>query len=467
MKQVLITHDCLKVEFPICFSIIPDIQIKQKINEHAYAHIFGVIKEDNQLEDILQLNFDTPVKIKSNLEDKVIFSGLITNMKLTHTETAYLLELDAASYSIQLDIKKRSRSFQNKKNLYKNLFKDIIEMEYGGQIIDIASKEQKQNHSIIQYEETDWEFIKRIASKIKTVVIPNIDGNGIQLYIGVPYKKTYKNLNNNFLVSKRIDDYLKCSKNYEQWNHLDFVTYYLESVYYYELGDRVIFNDIVFVIIEKCSQIIEGTFVHQYRLCRETAIKQNIQYNEKLQGLALDGKVIAIQSDKVKLHLCIDKLQDSNKAYWYPFNTQYCAEGNTGWYCMPQINDSVKLYMPTKREEDAFVRTVNRTENISNLKINNPEIKYFTTIDGKEMKFTPNELQFTVIQKRLNFTMHEEKGIFIKSNQEVKLISDKDICFYNNDLCINAVDTIELSSSQSKITVNEMICFESDGGINI
>jgi hypothetical protein len=26
------------------------------------------------------------------------------------------------------------------------------------------------------------------------------------------------------------------------------------------------------------------------------------------------------------------------------------AEGNSGWYCMPEINDTVFIYFPTKEE---------------------------------------------------------------------------------------------------------------------
>ncbi|MET3211328.1 UNVERIFIED_CONTAM: phage baseplate assembly protein gpV [Paenibacillus sp. PvR008] len=35
--------------------------------------------------------------------------------------------------------------------------------------------------------------------------------------------------------------------------------------------------------------------------------------------------------------------------------TRYVAEEHSGWYDMPEIGEQVELYLPTHREQDAYV----------------------------------------------------------------------------------------------------------------
>ena len=42
-------------------------------------------------------------------------------------------------------------------------------------------------------------------------------------------------------------------------------------------------------------------------------------------------------------------------ARWFPYATVYSSGDGTGWYCMPEIGDKIRLYFPTEKEQDAYV----------------------------------------------------------------------------------------------------------------
>ncbi|NRS52171.1 hypothetical protein HP401_29600, partial [Brevibacillus sp. HB2.2] len=85
---------------------------------------------------------------------------------------------------------------------------------------------------------------------------------------------------------------------------------------------------------------------------------------------------IDIQKDTVKIHLDIDPKQPKAEASWFPYATVYSAEGNSGFHCMPQMGDSVKLYFSTSDEEGAMAVSSVRKGGGSTAKTGNPGIKY-------------------------------------------------------------------------------------------
>ena len=63
-----------------------------------------------------------------------------------------------------MDIKKKSRTFQNESSTYRNVI-DIVNADYNNiQIKDDITETSKIDTFVVQYKETDWEFIKRLVS---------------------------------------------------------------------------------------------------------------------------------------------------------------------------------------------------------------------------------------------------------------------------------------------------------------
>ncbi|TCO67909.1 contractile injection system protein, VgrG/Pvc8 family [Marinisporobacter balticus] len=330
MKRGL-SYQNLTIDLPVKLQKITKLKIEQSLNNHAVAHITGILEETEKLDAIYKLNIETNIKIKSKAEDgeKIIFSGVPVNVSIKHTDDVYYIDLVLNSYSIYLDFKTKSRSFQNKQNPYTNIFKEVIK-EYAGYVLDVATKGAKQNGAIIQYEETDWEFIKRIASHVGAKIFPEIQSNKPKIYIGMNRGNSYEERNHNYTIEKNIKDYLDFEKNYGGASEKDRIFYTVESMDDYELGDKITYQKIVFTVVQKNSALEKGILTHRYKLQKEKSIKQNILYNKKIEGVSIEGKVLAVKRDKLKLHLSIDPTQSEELANWYQFDTSYTSEGTTG-----------------------------------------------------------------------------------------------------------------------------------------
>jgi phage baseplate assembly protein gpV len=169
------------------------------------------------------------------------------------------------------------------------------------------------------------------------------------------------------------------------------------------------------------------------------------------------GKVIDISNDNVRVHLEIDEKQNKDEAYWFPYSSIYTAEGNSGWYCMPEIGDYVRVYFPDKQEENGIALNAVRQdqEKTANNKVDDPDVKYFRTKSGKELMFSPEEIVLTGKDNEVFLRINEKSGIEIYSVQPVKITSKEGIemdC--QKKIILAAQDEINISCKESKISMD-------------
>lgn len=154
----------LRISIPVKVKKITDLKIVQKCNEHAFAEITAVLEEEQNLEDIYSMNEKTNIVLFD--KQSVLFSGVLMNLQISMIQGICTIVLFVKSYSVFMDFKKKKRSFQYEQNKYQSILEQIIKTEYQGDFIDTASNGKTQNRVIIQYDETDWEFLLRLASQL-------------------------------------------------------------------------------------------------------------------------------------------------------------------------------------------------------------------------------------------------------------------------------------------------------------
>ena len=75
------------------------------------------------------------------------------------------MSLKAVSHTWKMDIQKKSRSFQNVSMTYHDVAQ-IVAREYGAALIWNA-QDRQLGHSLIQYKETDYQFMARLLSHLQ------------------------------------------------------------------------------------------------------------------------------------------------------------------------------------------------------------------------------------------------------------------------------------------------------------
>ncbi len=424
-----LTNDKIIVESPVPIINVEKFELIQKYNEHGTFLLVGYLKEykGNDIEAIWKLTEESNVtiKIKGKEENITFFSGIPVNVKIYIYRSLHKIELTLSSYSILLDLEKKNRSFQNKDNLYSNIFRDVV-AKNGGNVIYNLSKELAQNQFILQYEETDWEFLKRIASHQGGMLLSDILSEKPNVFVGIPNLNKYKEVRVNYTVNKNMENYYITNSNFNESSELNFIEYTINSEYSYEVGSKILYQDVEFEIVEKLSNYEKGILKFTYRIKKFDGVKQNKLYNEKVMGLTLEGIVIDRKEDILKIHLDIDESQDIATAYWFKLSTNYTTTGNTGFYAMPQIGDIVKLNIPTMSEINAFVRGGKRTDGGTNPKTQDVKTKYFRNNYGNELMMSPSNVTYTAVDGETFVDLSKNEGIIATTKDDIS-ISGKNI----------------------------------------
>ncbi len=441
---------------------LQQLKLVKKINEHSKAFFTGIVSEDQKDKYIGMTEAQTPIEIIQTgvSAGKVdIFKGIMTKVKVKSVRDIYYIEGEALSHTYLMDIKLKNRSFQNKDLSYQDLINNVISEYSGADCNDTVTQGETIKKFIIQYQETDWQFLKRMASHFHTGLIPDLTSGKPKFYFGLPEGTPPRKLDNfHYSVGKNIADFWCSSENYLQnVTETDFIYYEVESDEILDLGSEVEFKGNNFYVREASSLMNESVLKHYYILTPKIGLSPNNIDNHQIVGVSVLGKVIDVAKDNVRVHLEIDEEQNKDEAYWFPYSSVYTAEGNSGWYCMPEIGDYVRIYFPDKHEENGIALNSVRQDNgkTENNKVDNPDIKYFRTKSGKELMFSPEEIVLTGKDNEVFLRINEKSGIEIYSTQPVKINSKEGIemdC--QKKIILAAQDEINISCKASKLSMD-------------
>ncbi|RAZ94354.1 hypothetical protein DK853_35600, partial [Klebsiella oxytoca] len=74
-----------------------------------------------------------------------------------------------------------------------------------------------------------------------------------------------------------------------------------------------------------------------------------------MAGTGLLGRVTAVEGDQVQISLEKDENRENAGHKWFAFSTVYSSPDGTGWYCMPEVGDTVRLSFPSEQPMEGYV----------------------------------------------------------------------------------------------------------------
>ena len=433
----------ITAKLPFALEAVRELKIVQRLNTHGTAYLSGILSNDS-MEAINGFTEKTPVEIKISNPEKnkhIVFYGTPCSMKTKHRNGVIEWFLLLKDSSIFLDLQKKSKSFQDKNNTYKNIF-DTLLSSYHGSCVDTVSNNKCLNQPLIQYEETDWEFLIRTASNLGAAIYSNPISDKPGISLGVPKGSSYQEPKIAKQISKDDQNGISCR---------------FESYEDYQIGDTITDGSFSFTITEKVTRLRKGLLSYSYVGQNSEAMTQKPQKNSRLKGNSIKGEVIAVKEDLLKVKLSIDSHQSKSEACWFPLATPYAAEGSAGFYAIPQVGESINLYFPSFQEKDAIVWYANRLDSNDNPNVSRPPIKRFGTEEGKDLKMSPNQLSFSASKNKLLLSLDEKNGILLKSRKDIHLKTPKNLLSRSHTLEMESQDKIILSTLTSSIVVDDIV----------
>jgi hypothetical protein len=461
MSLSVIAYNNLQIA-PYKLTNLLELKITKRMNEHARLHFTGIVSEELKDSYVEMTEVQTKIEV-SQIDEQAnrtpLFAGIVLCIEIKAVRDIYYIDVEAVSHTYTLDIKRKSRSFQQKDMPYAALLQEVVSGYPGVDVMDMASNGANLEKFTIQYQETDWQFLKRMASRFHTGLVPASSFDKPKFYFGVPEGGYSGRLEDfHYSIRKELSNFRSSSENdMAGIEENDFIYYEAETDKVLDIGSEVDFKGKTLVVSEAHTAMKNSLLKHRYILCSKKGMSRNAMYHQEITGISLQGKVIAVEKDNVKVHLDIDKEQSIAKAWWFPYSTAYTAEGNSGWYCMPELNDYVRIYFPSRKEEEAIAMgSVRKDSEIKEKnKLGNPDIKYFRTAFGKELMFSPEEIVITGKDGEIFIKLNEKDGIQIFSTKNIHIISQADIAMNaEKRVTLSAKEEINLTCKESRITLN-------------
>lgn len=428
-------------------------KINKKINTFGTAEIAGYIIEEDYAacKELASSGKWFALKEQINGEKKIVFSGIIKEFTLDLNDSTYMVKMVLQGEISKMDRKRQTRIFQNGSNTLNNMIQVVggiynsvfkIGSDFSGAI----------PHMIVQYEETDWEFIKRISSELGGYVIPDYQANGCRYRVGVNEGNTSKvNVKEYSIKSEFAEFEKKKSNGVALSSSVDEIEYVFHSRNVYELGDGICFNGMNLFIYSVEGKWESEELIHYYTLRTKKAFTCQKTANYKLAGVCFEATVSTVNHDKIAVSFVSEEQYGGRE---YNYATVYSSKDGAGWYCMPEEGDLVKITFPSENADESYA--------VSSVHLSmgdkDPDTKFIRNVHDKEIQFKKGELKITN-NNGLDIILNDQKGIEINSNSNINITADKEITIEskNDKMLLEGKEKVELKQGTSSICVAEDI----------
>lgn len=431
------------------------MEIFHTANEYGRASLTLIVDEAKGKKFLQQANAD---KIKITLNKKVLFQGYIADISFEKIDEHQTLRITLYDAAYLLDWKYESQTFQNLKGKYDEIFKTIKDAK-----IQLKVTDKSIEKMIIRFNETSWQFIKRLASHFSAMIFTDLTAEKPLLTIGLPEsKKTaeIKPARTSIYFDDRTFQFL--SKN---TNKLakgvkivaeDFQTLQVSGDFQIlNVGDTIKFDKKEYRVKSLNVSLAGNDLYVNYRLVGKSAFVVPIEEQKNIAGRIFRAQVKKVEKDKIQAHFVdIDKSFDSKSTNLFPFATSYSSADGSGWYAMPEVDDYVRILTPSEDLSKSFA-----VSSINSAPLKEPKNKSLKAPGGREILLTDKGVEIIAEHQKTFILIDKDKGINVVSAKDIAISADGNINLNaKGKVQIVAQSQIAVQSGQShmKLLANQI-----------
>lgn len=409
---------------------------------HGYMSVRGHINSEREEEYLKMLVGETWASVKIRDEDgreEILFSGIVTEGIIEAESNLKTLSLIIRTGSVLMDMDEHIRTFQNDKIAYEAVMAVLLKSYTGKALLADKYRGKGIGRFLCQYQETDWQFMLRLAGCCNTVLYPDYVQTGVKLCLGMPDGQNRGKINPTEYYQKQMN-----------------TVYGIRSREIYNIGDSVLFLGRRLYVIARNTVLEHGELIHTYELKQSESDSAKKKCNCNLAGVSLRATVTNVRGTEVTVSFLDDENKKAVGSRWFSFATVYSSPDGTGWYCMPEIGDSVRVYFPSNDEEEAYALHSIHMESSNGTERVNPDYKSFMNKQGKEILLKPDSILITN-NSGMSIEISDEEGITIISDKKIVLQSDEaiEITSVTDKIDIVAPQQISLIQGNTKMVLSD------------
>lgn len=171
-----LTYHQIHIVWPYGDMRLQKLSLLQEWGEHARVSLQGSVEPwlaDKLLtqateKDSIELWYDDEKGVR-----RPLFMGQLYDIQIEHAPQEARVLLGLISHSFKLDTEFKNRSFQRIDQQYAEIIDAVLADYSGADKIDEVFGKRATGQFILQYQETDWTFLKRLASHTGVSILPN------------------------------------------------------------------------------------------------------------------------------------------------------------------------------------------------------------------------------------------------------------------------------------------------------
>ena len=347
-----------------------------------------------------------------------LFSGYPEKVEIKEERGYRIADIQAVSGTILLDQKKSNRVFQKKVQTYMGIASTVTaDTEHSACIL--PGSDMRTGGTLIQYQETDWRFLKRMASQLGLPLVPDTSYYYPRFYLGLPEGE-----------KRELGEIISCDLCFDGRYYAvsgkclvdreDFICYDVVTRTSLSLGDRVTYEGRELLVSRKKTELAGGEVIFTYRLAGNSYTWVPWEDNPDYTGMSFVGSIVGTQGEQVEVAFDIDKTAAGGNRYGFA-----PATGNL-MYCMPQKGTKTSLYIGNGDEAQGIATGCIRTNGSTCEGTGSPEKKSFRSEHGKGMDLYPQRMGLDGGETG-KITFEDETGTTIESNGGLVLMAKEGI----------------------------------------
>lgn len=360
-------------------------------NTHVSVELMLLVEEENIETAIHGIADGDDIKVYEDGMEGLLFAGKITDVKMQKERSFSFLVLEASSYTMEWELAPVSQSFLNLDATYKQVMEKVLENQPQAEIMDCVTQGAVIPDFLLQYEESDWDFLSRLASYFLTYLVPDCHAEHGRAYFGLP------DFGEEFVLSE--EEYQE-TKDMDQHYRIGYglgilpqenLKWEVSTNHSFCLAQKICFRGISTIVTKVCYRTIKGELVRFYELSRRKGMLCEPKKNPNIFGMSIPATVKERSGNCVRVHFHIDKEYDSaSNIKYFPY-----AIESSFIYCMPEVGSQVHIYFPSDDESDAIavhaIRTSASKREVSNGSYAQiPDNKSFSSVSGAELTLAPS-----------------------------------------------------------------------------
>ena len=413
--QRRIEYSDLKFISSFAMEKILDFQTWEDPGEHARGN-FRLLLSENET-GINGMN--APIQLCGHGNTAgALFSGYPEKVEIKEERGYRIADIQAVSGTILLDQKKSNRVFQKKVQTYMGIASTVTaDTEHSACIL--PGSDMRTGGTLIQYQETDWRFLKRMASQLGLPLVPDTSYYYPRFYLGLPEGE-----------KRELGEIISCDLCFDGRYYAvsgkclvdreDFICYDVVTRTSLSLGDRVTYEGRELLVSRKKTELAGGEVIFTYRLAGNSYTWVPWEDNPDYTGMSFVGSIVGTQGEQVEVAFDIDKTAAGGNRYGFA-----PATGNL-MYCMPQKGTKTSLYIGNGDEAQGIATGCIRTNGSTCEGTGSPEKKSFRSEHGKGMDLYPQRMGLDGGETG-KITFEDETGTTIESNGGLVLMAKEGI----------------------------------------